>query len=286
MRILFAIAHYYYPQGSGDYGSLSKNPLPRILALESCIAHLQGIFGNWQCEFDISRCSTISITDKDVRDIDVVICTTRDRHLLDRLSVPKTLYRHHPTDVNPPLLGFECQALLRDRLGEYDYYCYLEDDLTLHDPWFFIKLNWFNKNVGNLALLQPNRYEIGHSTAMSKAYIDGDIDPEYMSLFQDIRDRPELKGYIMERPVSFKRPLNPHSGCYFLNDRQMAYWSKQPHFFNRDTSFIGPLESAATLGIMKTFTIYKPARPDLGFLEIQHSGTAFLSLLGKQVKIE
>jgi hypothetical protein len=38
-------------------------------------------------------------------------------------------------------------------------------------------------------------------------------------------------------------------------------------FFDRDTSFIGPLESAATLGIMRAFRIYKPAPEHAAFLE-------------------
>jgi hypothetical protein len=59
----------------------------------------------------------------------------------------------------------------------------------------------------------------------------------------------------------------------------MAYWAAQPHFLDRDTGFIGPLESAATLGIMRTFRVYKPAVENASFLEIEHHGTAFISQL-------
>jgi hypothetical protein len=62
----------------------------------------------------------------------------------------------------------------------------------------------------------------------------------------------------------------------------MAHWAAQPYFLDRDTSFIGPLESAATLGIMRAFKVYKPAPPNAGFLEIQHFGTAYLSLLRRK----
>jgi hypothetical protein len=87
----------------------------------------------------------------------------------------------------------------------------------------------------------------------------------------------------MEQNVKFQRSLNPHSGCYFLNAEQLEYWTKQPHFLDRDCSFIGPLESAATLGMMKTFKIYKPSPANSNFLEIQHFGANFLSLIGTQV---
>jgi hypothetical protein len=89
----------------------------------------------------------------------------------------------------------------------------------------------------------------------------------------------------MEQPVVFQRALNPHSGCFFLNAKQMAYWASQPYFLDRDTSFIGPLESVATLGIMRTFRIYKPGPAYASFLEIQHFGTAFLNLIGRGINI-
>ena len=49
----------------------------------------------------------------------------------------------------------------------------------------------------------------------------------------------------------------------------------QQHFDERDCSFIGPLESAATLGALKTFPIYKPFARDAGWLEIQHLDQRF-----------
>jgi hypothetical protein len=66
----------------------------------------------------------------------------------------------------------------------------------------------------------------------------------------------------------------------------MEYWVKQPYFLDRDCSFVGPLESAATLGIMKTFKIYKAAPSHANFMEIQHFGSSFLNLIGKQVKFQ
>ena len=51
---------------------------------------------------------------------------------------------------------------------------------------------------------------------------------------------------------------------------------RQAVFFDRDISFAGPLESAATLGIMKTFRIYKPANDNAGFFEILHTNNRYL----------
>jgi hypothetical protein len=70
-------------------------------------------------------------------DLDIVVCTTGAWHLLDRVGVPRAFYTHQICDTEPMLLGFECHRVMRERLGQYDYYCYLEDDIILLDPWFF-----------------------------------------------------------------------------------------------------------------------------------------------------
>jgi hypothetical protein len=255
------------------------------VALSQSLTHLGAILGKYQGLLDIAKSVAVPANQGQGLDIDIVICTTQNHHVLDDLPVPRQIYRHHATQAEPLMLGFECHALLRDSLGDYDYYCYLEDDLILHDPWFFIKLNWFSSQAGDLNLLQPNRYEIAPPGRVGKVYIDGDLLPRATAQFQKVEDRPELKGNIMEQPVVFQRALNPHSGCFFLNAKQMAYWASQPYFLDRDTRFIGPLESVATLGIMRTFRIYKPGPAYASFLEIQHFGTAFLNLIGRGINI-
>ena len=63
----------------------------------------------------------------------------------------------------------------------------------------------------------------------------------------------------------------------------MKRWLERADFESQETGFVGPLESAATLGIMKTFRIYKPARENASFLEIEHYGSRFIDLIGKRV---
>lgn len=282
---MFAIAHFFNPSGEGKHASQRKDPRPRIQALAVAIASLHQVFSKSQCTIDIGQRVAVPANQLQAHEIDIVICTTGNYHLLGQLPLPAHFYKHHPTQTEPMLLGFACQELLRDSLGQYDYYCFLEDDLILFDPWFFIKLAWFSKMTSTRHLLQPNRYEVSPQGLVRKAYIDGDLAPRVTAPFQNVREEPELQGQVMGSPVIFRRALNPHSGCYFLNAAQMAYWAEQPYFLDRDTSFVGPLESAATLGIMKTFKIYKPAPALAGFLEIQHYGNGFLSLIGGQVRL-
>ena len=46
-----------------------------------------------------------------------------------------------------------------------------------------------------------------------------------------------------------------------------------------DTSFHGPLESAATLGMLKTFQLMKPAPENGRFLTVEHGGRNFMGLV-------
>lgn len=286
MRILFAIAHYFKPTAQARYASQSSNATARLQALSANIAALHQLFGPSQRMIHIGQRSAFPANQPQSHQIDIVICTTQNHHLLNQLALSEHSYQHHPTQAEPMLLGFECQAVLRERLGEYDYYCFLEDDLILHDPWFFVKLNWFTRMAGNHCLLQPNRYEVCPQGTVSKAYIDGDLAPRVTAPFQNPQEHRELRGQILEMPITFRRALNPHSGCYFLNAAQMADWASQPDFLDRDTSFVGPLESAATLGIMKTFRVYKTAPEQAGFLEVQHYGKKFISLIGHNVALK
>ncbi len=285
MRILFTIPHYFNADDSGRHGSQRQHARPRLQALTLSLAALHQLFSKSQAMIDVNQRAAHPANHIHVNDIDVVICTTQGHHLLDVLSLPDHFYRHHPTQVNPRLLGFECQAVLRDCLGQYDYYCFLEDDLILHDPWFFIKLDWFTQQAGPLSLLQPNRYEAAIQTLMSKVYLDGNLSPTATAAFQNVDEIPHVQAFFLGRPLTFHRACNPHSGCYFLNQIQMEHWVSQPYFLDRDTRFIGPLESAATLGIMKTFRVYKSVPQQASFLEIQHFGRGFLMLLGTEIEL-
>ena len=280
MRVLFAIPHFFNASPSaGRHGSTGGDPGPRVRALSNCLAAIQQLFGRPQCVIDIARRTTVPANKGTSGLADVVVCTTGSSHVLDQVQLGNGYFTHHATSADPRLLGFECHAVLRDRLGGYDYYCYLEDDLLIRDPWFFVKLRWFAGQCGDEALLMPNRFEVARGRIVHKAYVDGPIRPDVTAEFQDITHLPLLDGEVMGTKVTFFRPLNPHSGAFFLNPRQMATWAAKPYFLDRDVRFIGPLESAASLGVMRTFRIYKPAPETGSFLEIEHPGNRFLNCI-------
>ena len=281
MRILFAIPHFYNPRGQmagaaePAHGSESSLAEERARVFFRCLSTLHQTFGAGQAHIaalDAACNNTFAA------EIAIVVCTTRGYHLVDRL--PLHLFRHHQTDAEPMLLGYECHAVLAENLGRFDYYCFMEDDLLLSDPLFFRKQRWFNAIAGDSATLQPHRFETATKQPFYKLYIDGPIrDPTIAPRYQDISVRPRIVARGLAVEIAFERVDNPHSGCFFLTNDQMAQWARAPYFLDRATDFWGPLESAATLGLMRTFDVYKPARDNAGFLEIQHLDNRYLGRL-------
>ena len=81
--------------------------------------------------------------------------------------------------------------------------------------------------------------------------------------------------------IRFEQPYNLHSGCFFLNSVQARIYFDSAASREIDISFHGPLESAATLGMLKTFQIMKPALANGRFLTVEHAGRNFMGLVSR-----
>ncbi|KPQ40147.1 MAG: hypothetical protein HLUCCO16_04060 [Phormidium sp. OSCR] len=284
MRVLLTIPHYFNPQGSGKHGSLQRNPQPRIEALVRCLRSLYETFATvgryYAHDRSHSRLEPQPANTRTQVDLDVVLCTTGNFHLLEKLPLPSNLFRQESFSLeNPKYLGLGCHLTLKRQLGSYDYYGYLEDDLILQDAYFFQKLNWFNQQMGDQSVLQPNRFEVAQQGQPAKVYVDPDLEsisPTFADCPHNFSDNQVLSAQFMGESLRFNRAKDPHSGCFFLNARQMEFWSQQPCFMNYSRQFISGLESCATLGLMETFRVYKPAFENANFLEIQHCGDTLL----------
>jgi hypothetical protein len=281
MRILLAIVHYWDPQGGGHHQSLRPNPQPRIDALQQQLLCLRRLGGRQSYLHMVDR-AVYPANDHWRHQIDVCLVTDGEHHVLDRLDpVFGSCYRDVPTSpANGRLLGFEAQKVLAEALDEeYDLYGYLEDDLLIHDPCFFHKLLWFTQLMGSDAVLLPQRIELCQQPHLvDRFYIDGPIAES------ELRQLVPQAGPVRlvewgGGTVAFEPPLNPHAGCFFLTHEQLSHWSRQPWWQDGDTSFISPLESAATLGIAKTFALFKPCLSHAAWLEVQHFGTSFHGLI-------
>ena len=286
MRILLAIVHHWNPEGSGRHASLRPDPKPRLRALQDQLLALRRLAVGQ---------GLLSIAERRVEDanqalrhqITIKVITDGQHHVLDQLDAP---YRQMVEEVattppSPLELGFEAHRVLADHLdGNYDLYGYFEDDLLVLDPFFFHKIFWFQQCIGPEAVLLPQRFEFSWQPEpwVDRFYIDGPMPPHEIEAL--IPNPPEpIATALPGGQVTFTSPGNPHSGCFVLSQAQLKHWSEQSWFLDRDASLISPLESAATLGLLKTFNLYKPHPAYAAFLEVQHWGMSFSSLIGKEV---
>lgn len=282
-RVLVVIPHYYAP-GNGFYGSTGSDAVSRLAALERVIGGLHQSLGSrqafllWLQQYQPGKGNgqVVSANESTLSQLDLVICTAGDAHLVNRVSLPAPLFRHQSIIVDPMLLGFAAQEVLKAHLGNYDWYCYLEDDLLIDDPLFLSKLEWFISEHGEETTLTPHRFERSLTEPVQKLYIDGLVRPDFTAPWQNVTDRQFLEAGQLGMKLRFERWPNPHSGCFFLTARQMEYWGSQPYFGDRDSGFAGPLESAASLGIIKTFRQYKPSPANASFLELEHLHPRYL----------
>lgn len=240
---------------------------------------------NWRAHF--SETATINIEQKQCEiypggqlSLDIFVLVSGEDHFLDVAFEKKFgLRRAQVTLEEPRMLPFAAHRLMADQVDHYDWFVYSEDDLVIRQADFFKRQHWFRKSFGPMCLLQPNRYEINPRGTRWKTYVDGAIrrrntDPYFAKLAADTW----LEGQWMGEALRFERTRNPHAGFFALSQQQLRHWMSCPHFLDLDCSFIGPLESAATLGLLKTFPVYKAHGSAQSFCELEHLDTKFSAL--------
>ena len=281
MNILCVIVHYWNPAGTGQHQSLRPNPQPKVAALEAQLLSLLRL-GLRQSHLHLTDRAVYPCNQQLRHNIDTIIVTDGSHHVLDRLKPPfSSTFEHCVTQPSSPmLLGFAAHQVLADHLrDDYDYYCFLEDDLVIHDAQFFHKLAHFSANTDSLAILVPNRYETRtFPHPVNRFYIDGPISLEDLSLLPRQNQNPyQISAIGID--VAFENPPNPHAGCFFLTQQQLKLWINSTYWMDMDTAFISPLESAATLSVAKAFSIYKTSLQQASWFDIEHHGASFHSLI-------
>ncbi len=273
MRILFVIPHYF-GAGSSSYGSTDLSQRERRAnSLRNCIVTLYQQFGGSQFLQMYDR-QKRNVNQQTSNDLDVVVCVRGEDHLLDDLNLPEGSYRKHDSNIEDPrYLGYVCYDVFRECAGQYDWYCFLEDDIVIPDPLFFGKLQLFYDTIGSARyLLQPNRYELGVNPPC-KTYIDGplwDDSAEFLASLRLPGCKDEIQVGFGNQRYRLAPAENPHSGCFFLTDTHLGHMLEQPWYGERITGYAGPLESAASLYITTLFYVLKPADECANFLEVHH----------------
>jgi hypothetical protein len=278
MRVFVAIAHYFNNEEERqairdlDMGS-GRWPLPRIAALNAEIVALHRYFGPTALSINPNEAAQFASRSSDV--LDIVIVTLPGKNVLPWVGIEPPTISTEYFDGDPLLLGFEAQRLMRERAGAYDIYGYMEDDLVITDPAFLDKISWFADKFGDTALLLPRRYEQSSTGTLAKVAFSPQLSKSSREFLYRNNPSPLLSAEWNGREQSFRIPMNPHAGCYFLTRHQLEKWIRSKSFYDRDVSWIDPLVSAATYAPGKLFNIYMPGEPDPWFLDIEHFGVRY-----------
>ncbi len=282
MKILVTLPHFYKYNPEAIYGSGLEKRESRAQVLRKMLVSLRQMFSLPHAYGHQKRDKTTQqiyiqyepADTEHIYEMDICVCTTAQDHLLEQLGLPQDYYEHYVVDISDPMyLGFACHQVLKEHLGQYDYYCYMEDDLVIRDLFFFDKLRWFEQQFGSECLLQPHRYMFAGSEPFAKEYIDYDLDISIsdwvdLSLEEDLTVEADFLG----RKIRFDRAKNPHSGCFFLSAKQYEKVCSQETYPLLTDAFYGSLESAASLDITRNFKVYKPSFATASFLELDHIG--------------
>jgi hypothetical protein len=276
MRILLALVHYFKAEPNTRYSS-TKEELrgERAVAIRSVIDAWRGHCGPVAIKNHAEMRYEFQESGEDT--LDNVVLVNGDNHLLDRdYCAARNVRLVNIKLDNPRMLGFGTQLLFADAASSYDMFIYSEDDLKPSDGNFVSRVMAFQEEFGWRRLLLPNRYEWNLNGHALKTLIDGDVPPEWVKPYEEkLPDETVLSQYFPGRTVTYKRAANPHAGIFAITAEQLAHWMKQPHYRDGDCSFLSPLESAATLGVLKTFPIYKSFGSDAGWFEIEHLDNKF-----------
>jgi hypothetical protein len=276
MRILFVVCHYFGQKWDGQAAAIFSSqldPLARIAAVNASMVALHRHFGprrHGSIPFAL-----LSEDRTPERRLDIVVLQVPGKGLLDAIGIDPSCYTVEYFDGPPCMLCFEAQRVLRERLGGYDGYAVIEDDMVIHDPLFFDKLAYFERSFGTEMLLQPTRYEMAQSGTPAMVVADPILSAQGLAPFRRPNQKDRLAADWHGCEQTFVLPQNPHSSCYFLSDAQLRHWVGTPWFYDRDTSWVGPIESAMSLSIGRAFDLYRPGAPDPFFLSIEHYGTRY-----------
>jgi hypothetical protein len=200
-------------------------------------------------------------------ELDVVLNTVPGRHVADALPEhlrQLTSVRENDA-VDPMFVGFAAQDAFAERLGDADWFLYLEDDLVIGDGMWLEKLAFFNGGVPDDLLPLPHRYELWRGR---RTYIDlvSKSTPEW---HWNRLTEVEVGGW------RFAEFDNPHSGAYCLSAAQLERWLDGGRAWYGRTSYFGGRESAATGCLGECFRLYKPHPENVRFLEILHWDTKY-----------
>ena len=290
MRVSICIPHYFKPSDDPHgYGSTRQTArVTRILSLGRCIGSVLSLQRSTRnCLFTLADKAIdhfVTSVDHAIEPVEITltVCTDGKNMLGEVLEEFRDFINIKSFDLEDPR---QLPIATRDWLlkgdsksSDADLYAYLEDDLVIQDEEFFDKQSWFLSRLQNSHCLMPHRYEPVFRRNVGRLLIDGPLRPALVRQFA----QPQLNAgrgvYREQVKVSFDIAENPHSGLFVVNREQRDFLSTQQLPVN---GFISPLETAATLTVLKYFRVCKPSLHCHDFLTIEHGHPSFTSFMNQ-----
>lgn len=181
--------------------------------------------------------------------------------------------RLHSVDLEDPRrLALMARDFLIQAQPAADLNLYLEDDLVIDDPLFLDKQIWFLQRCAQRAVLMPHRLESIPGRSGQRLLVDGPLREGFIGQYTSPQQAVARGRFWTGEQVSFDRTANPHSGLFCLSRPQLEQLRTTAL---PQEGFIGPMETAATLTVLRHFEVLKPSLGDRHFLRVEHGHPSF-----------
>ena len=273
MKVLLTIPHVFAPKEGSLYSSQTeakraiKQEALRRATIENLNRHSQR---HW-IHASLGKAKPVVTREQstsDGVDLTIQLYTPPSASLADTLPMDPNLQLIDPgvddfTQV--PKVSSRCALELAEH---YDIVGYMEDDLLIEDPNFFEKLHYLHRTVPDIFAFLPHRCE--HIPGNGDVILSGDPDGGRNDLFWATGETIEVPWPTTNK--KFYRATNPHSGCFFLSQKQAlrvrAFWEEMQ--WSSDFVLSGPLEQAGSGLLLPVLKLMKPVVEHYRFLMIRH----------------
>ena len=273
MKVLLAVPHVFAPKQGSLYSSQTeaKRSLKQKALLKTTIGNLNRHRERHWIHASLGQNQPVvnrKLSSPDGVELTIRLFTPPGATLADALPEDPNLEKLDPCVSDYSQVPMVASRHLLEHAEDYDLLGYMEDDLLLSDPEFFAKILYLDRcSDGRYAFL-PHRCE--HIPGQGDVILSGDPDGGRPDLFWDTGEVLSIPWPLGER--RFYRATNPHSGCYFLSQRQAEvvrdFWNEKQ--WRSSWSLSGPLEQAGSGTLLPVLRVMKPVPEHYRFLMVRH----------------
>ena len=273
MKVLLAIPHVFAPKQGSLYSSQTeaKRSLKQEALFKATIGNLNRHRQLHWIHASLGKNQPVvnrKLSSPDGVELTIRLFTPPGANLADALPEDPDLERVDPCVSDYTQVPLVASRHLLEHAEGYDLVGYMEDDLLLNDPEFFAKILYLDHFSDGSYVFLPHRCE--HIPTQGDVILSGDPDGDRRDLFWDTGEVLSIPWPLGER--RFYRATNPHSGCYFLSQRQALtvrdFWVQQ--HWTSSWALSGPLEQACSGMLLPVLRVMKPIPEHYRFLMVRH----------------